>query len=668
MSHLITPASDRVDAAPAAPALLTAQARTLYARALLIRRFEERLLALFADGKLFGTVHTCIGQELTGLAIAEYLADGDQVFSNHRCHGHYLARTDDVEGLLAEVMGKQTGICGGRGGSQHICSGGFFSNGIQGGIAPISTGLAFSHRLRADHNIVVVFIGDGTLGEGVLYESFNIASKWHVPLLVVLENNLYAQSTSQSETLAGSIGARAAAFGIETFHASTWDVDDLVRTAERSVSHVRTNGSPAFLQIDTYRLMAHSKGDDDRDRDEVKHYWSMDLLARFIAEDAEAPAIDAAVTARLDDAVRSAMAAPFTCASDTELPVAAAAVRWRPAPNGAAGERVVETLRNALERNMARDPRIVLLGEDIRSPYGGAFKVTRGLSDRFPDRVYNTPISEAGLVGVGIGLAMNGLRPVCELMFGDFIALAADQIINHASKFPYMYNGQVSIPLIVRTPMGGRRGYGATHSQSLEKHFLGLPQTLVLALNTRVDPGTVYDRLFESIDRLALVIENKTMYGQRLPGDAPAGFTVEHSDELFPTVRIRADAPADVTILCYGGLLPEVEQAISEAFDAEEIICEVICPTQLYPFDPAAVVDSVRATGRLLIIEEGASFSAFGAEVVSQLSEHSPGILRALKRLSAPGHPIPSCGPLEKELLPGTPHLRLAITEMCTRG
>src|SRR5919197_3634460 len=155
---------------------------TLYAKAMLIRSVEERLLTLFAEGKLFGTVHTCIGQEWTGVAVAAALQKGDLLFSNHRGHGHYLAWTDDVEGLIAELMGKQTGMCGGRGGSQHICSQGFFSNGIQGGIVPVAAGLAFAQKLTGMPHITVVCIGDGTLGEGVLYETLNIAAKWELPL------------------------------------------------------------------------------------------------------------------------------------------------------------------------------------------------------------------------------------------------------------------------------------------------------------------------------------------------------------------------------------------------------------------------------------------------------------------------------------------------------
>ena len=170
-------------------------------------------------------------------------------------------------------MGKPSGVCGGRGGSQHLCSKGFFSNGIQGGIVPVAAGLAMTLKLRKPGNIGVVFIGDGTLGEGVIYETMNIASKWQLPLLIVLENNLYAQSTSQTQTLAGDICARAAAFGIETTHSSTSDPLKLLQTAKQCVEQVRKESRPHFLCIDTARLMAHSKGDDNRDKKEIEQYW-----------------------------------------------------------------------------------------------------------------------------------------------------------------------------------------------------------------------------------------------------------------------------------------------------------------------------------------------------------------------------------------------------------
>ena len=637
----------------------------LYAKAILIRSVEERLLALFAEGKLFGTVHTCIGQEWTGVAVAAALREGDLLFSNHRGHGHYLAWTDDVEGLIAEIMGKQTGMCGGRGGSQHMCAKGFFSNGIQGGIVPVAAGLALAQKLQGLPNVTVVFIGDGTLGEGVLYETLNIAAKWELPLLIVLENNLYAQSTAQHQTLAGDICARAAACGITTAHSNTWNPDDLLLITAESVDEVRRSGRPLFLRIDTYRLMPHSKGDDDRDPQEVQRYHEKDPLVLFLQESnpEDVAQLNARYQARIDMAVASADAASYAAASGSvdDVPVLTPP-EWQPT-RIATPERLVHLLHAALQRNMQQYDRIVLLGEDIEGPYGGAFKVTKTLSTTFPGRVRNTPISEAALVGLGNGLALHGWLPVCEIMFGDFLALAFDQWLNHAAKFRYMYNEQVRVPLIVRTPMGGKRGYGPTHSQSLEKHFLGVPGTRVLALHARYDPGLVYDTLFATIDRPTLVIENKLLYGVRVSDQTPAGFVLEHTTDLFPTTRLRPVGPPDVTILCYGGLVHEVERAVERLFDEHEVICEVLCPLQLYPLNPWPLVASVQQSGRLLVVEEGISFAAFGAEVVAQLMENAPGVVRQVRRLAAPLHPIPSCGPLERALLPGEQQVIEAVVQ-----
>ncbi|MBS0266737.1 MAG: pyruvate dehydrogenase [Planctomycetes bacterium] len=642
----------------------------LYAQAILIRAVEERLLQLFSQGKLFGTVHTCIGQEWTGVAVGAQLRDQDWVVSNHRCHGHFIARTDDVDGLLAEVMGKETGVCGGRGGSQHLYAHGFLSNGVQGGILPVAAGLAMSQKLAGQGGLTVVFMGDGTLGEGAVYETLNIASKWNLPLLVVLENNQYSQSTRQAETLAGDICARAAAFGIATRHSNTEHPAQLLNEVEAAIASIRQDQRPVFLRVDTYRLMAHSKGDDDRNPQEIAEYRARDPLTKYTETQPEAAARALqAATARIDAAVAAAEEAAFPAVATPgwSISTGATPVTWSRGKI-AQPERNVTLIRNALHRALESDPRVVLLGEDIESPYGGAFKATRGLSETFPGRVRNMPISESLIVGLGNGLALGGWKPVCEIMFGDFLTLCADQLINHASKFRYMYNDQTQVPLIVRTPMGGRRGYGPTHSQSIEKHFLGLPDVRVLAVHHRHDAGDIYDRLFARNGQPTLVIENKVLYGQRITDELPVGFYLEHSDENFPTTRLRPDAPADVTIVCYGEMLREVEDAIVKLFDEHEIVCEVICPAQLYPLNLDPILDSLGGSRRVLVVEEGVGFAGFGAEVISQLAERAAGTLLRARRLACPEQPIPACAQMEKEMLPKSDSIVRTIVEMVSHA
>ena len=244
----------------------------------LIRKFEEMLLDLFSKGKLFGTTHTYVGQEAIAVSVMAHLGEADVVFSNHRCHGHFLAKEDDPEGLLAEIMGRKNGVVGGRGGSQHLHKNNFYSNGVQGGTVANALGMAFAEKYNQTGNIVVVFMGDGTWGEGISYEVMNMASIWGVPLLVVVENNRYAQSTPVELNLAGSILQRVQAFNIGTAEVESNDVSVLYPTFEEAVRFVREKQKPFVQIVNTYRLNAHSKGDDDRSKDEVKKWWKKEPL------------------------------------------------------------------------------------------------------------------------------------------------------------------------------------------------------------------------------------------------------------------------------------------------------------------------------------------------------------------------------------------------------
>jgi acetoin:2,6-dichlorophenolindophenol oxidoreductase subunit beta len=326
---------------------------------------------------------------------------------------------------------------------------------------------------------------------------------------------------------------------------------------------------------------------------------------------------------------------------------------------------VLNALNSALKKAMESDQRVILIGEDLLDPYGGAFKVTRGLSSAFPDRVLPTPISEAGIVGLATGMAMRGLRPVVEIMFGDFVTLVADQVINHAAKFSWMYNEQVKVPLVIRTPMGGRRGYGPTHSQSLEKHFLGVPGLRVLAPSSLGDPGKLLLQAIHS-EEVVLFVENKLLYAVNIkePAALP-DFEIRQSDgdtyemgsvNVSPsyTLTIKG-APQPVLTLATYGYMAElaIEAAFRLAFD-HEIFIELVVLTQLAPFRLEPVLTSVGKTGRLLAAEEGNHALGWGAEVVAQAAETLGSQLRKADRLGALNLPIPSSSALEQTVLPST--------------
>jgi TPP-dependent pyruvate/acetoin dehydrogenase alpha subunit len=241
----------------------------LYRSLYRIRRFEETVLDKYTHGIFFGTTHTYLGQEANAVGVLNSIQENDIIFSNHRCHGHYLAYGGDAYALFAELMGRSTGVCGGRGGSQHLHWRNFYSNGIQGGIIPIATGMALAEKYKHSGSVTIAFLGDGTLGEGIIYEAFNMASLWKVPILYVLENNHIAQTTHVDLSLAGNIPGRFNAFGIPSFQFDTSDVLEILPVASNLLSRVRQEQSPYALIIDTHRFGPHSKGDDTRDADLV---------------------------------------------------------------------------------------------------------------------------------------------------------------------------------------------------------------------------------------------------------------------------------------------------------------------------------------------------------------------------------------------------------------
>ncbi|MFN8468785.1 MAG: thiamine pyrophosphate-dependent dehydrogenase E1 component subunit alpha [Caldilineaceae bacterium] len=309
-----------------------------YAQMTLIRQTEQAFFDLYARGLMAGTVHTSIGQEACAVGVVAALdRERDVIFSSHRAHGHFLAYCDDVDGLVAELLGRRTGVVGGVGGTQHLHTRNLYTNGIQGGIVPNAVGAALAEKLNGSGAIVTVFLGDGTLGEGVVYESMNLASLWQLPLLFVLEDNHYAQSTPKHIEHAGSLADRPRAFGIATHDltggpthtmAAALDVSEVYAAACTAVAYVRDRCAPYFLALPTYRLAPHSKGDDTRLSEELAAAWSRDPLERLGSrlDPGEREELDAAAAARVQKAIDAALAeAPQSLAQFAE------GARWQPA-------------------------------------------------------------------------------------------------------------------------------------------------------------------------------------------------------------------------------------------------------------------------------------------------------------------------------------------------
>jgi pyruvate/2-oxoglutarate/acetoin dehydrogenase E1 component len=318
------------------------------------------------------------------------------------------------------------------------------------------------------------------------------------------------------------------------------------------------------------------------------------------------------------------------------------------------------SLNKALFRIFEADSRVYLFGQDLLDPYGGAFKVTKGLQAKFPDRVYTTPISEAGTTGVACGMAMRGFKPIVELMFGDFITLACDQIINHAAKFGQMYNHQVSIPLLIRTPMGGGRGYGATHSQSLEKIFLGIPGIKVIAPSHFHDPGALLENEIQRQVSPTLFIEHKLLYPKEIfKGSAELSIETRFDLEGYPVSCVRnfSEGNPDVMIISYGGNSILIETVLRKM--APEEIKILACFPALISSVPISVLkDLIEDCGNIILIEEGTGLFGWTSEVAAQLYYHfSDKIDRPIQRLCSLDSIIPSSKILESQVFPNEKNL-----------
>lgn len=645
---------------------------TLYREMLRIRRFEERLEELVAQGRIGGTTHLCIGQEAVPVGVSACLAREDLVVSNHRGHGHLLAKGARADRALAEIAGRATGYCKGKGGSQHVAVpeiGHMGSNGITGGGIPIAIGLALAQKRLGTGRCVVSYIGDGACNTGNFHESLNLAALWQLPVVFVVENNCYAMSTPVEKTSACDSftewGSRYR--GMECARVDGNDVLAVEEAFSPLAERARSLQGPALLECLTYRQSGHSKSDARvyRTREEEAQWKEKDplrVLGRASAlPKAEREAIEAYVEAEIGEAVDYALESPAgdmgVALSDLSVPGLADLDGSAAASRFETGQEVTmtEALRETLRGELLHDERVHLIGEDI-GVYGGAFGVTRGLLAEFgEERLRETPISESSFVGLSVGASAGGLRPVCELMFGDFVACCMDSLINHGAKFRYMYAGKIQTPFTLRMPVGRRNGYGGTHSQSLEALLVHVPGIQVLFPSTVEDAVGLLRTAIRS-DVPVAFLEHKLLYPQkgRWPG----------KDTLIPFGKARLDREgSDLTIVTYGHPLGFVREA-ADLLQSRGHSIEILDLRSLAPYDREAVIQSVSKTGRMLFVQEATGVSGLCDRVISDIGPEVFPYLRApLSKVTGAHCPMPSSPMLEDLVMPDARQvLRAALT------
>jgi 2-oxoisovalerate dehydrogenase E1 component len=630
----------------------------MHRRMLVIRGFEQRVAALYRDGEVPGFVHLSIGQEATAVGACWPLRPTDVITSTHRGHGHCLAKGLDPLGMFAELMGKDRGTNRGRGGSMHIADpklGIFGANGIVAAGLPIAVGAAAAAQLRADGGVAVAFFGDGAAAQGAFHEALNLAAVWQLPAIFFCENNGYAEFSPTSTQHAATLDQRAAGYGVAYVAVDGNDVTATAATMEDTILAVRAGGGPFVVEATTYRWHGHYEGDPERYRsDDEKREWEArdPLLAherRLRAVDVgddEIKALEGSVADELDAAVTAArrLASP-PAATLTDFVVRTRPVRAEPPPppEDAPVFRTMDAIRAALKAELTVDERVFVAGIDVGAG-GNVFGLTRGLADQFGARVRDTPISEMAIVGLGVGAAMAGMRPVVELMYLDFLGVCFDQLLNQAAKLPFMTGGAAEMALTVRTQFGAGRSSGSQHSQSLEVLLAHIPGLSVVMPST---PADTYGLLRAAIQdpNPVVFIENRLLYGMK--GPQPP------EDHLVPIGASAVVRPGtDITVVSISRMVHEAVAA-AERVEGEGISVEVIDLRTVAPLDVAPILASVHKTSRLLIAHEAVVPFGIGAEIAATVAREGFWDLDApIERIGAAATPAPYAPELERAWLP----------------
>jgi 2-oxoisovalerate dehydrogenase E1 component len=639
----------------------------LHRRMLVIRGFEERVAALYRDGEVPGFVHLSIGQEASAVGACWPLGRADVITSTHRGHGHCLAKGLDPPGMFAELMARDDGTNRGRGGSMHIADptlGIFGANGIVGAGLPIAVGAAVAAQLRADGTVAVAFFGDGAVAHGTFHEAVNLAAVWHLPVIFFCENNGYAEFSPAATQHAATLEQRAGGYGIDFVAV---DGNDVVATATAMtdvVDDVRAGRGPVMVEATTYRWHGHYEGDPERYRseDEVREWAERDPLvvnARQLADagvaDAVVDAMRHAVAHELDAAVEAARLASSPPVSSLHDFVARPrADLAEPAAPGVDAPvfRTMDAVHNALEHELAVDDRVFVAGIDVAAG-GNVFGLTRGLRDRFGERVRDTPISESAIVGVAVGSAMAGMRPVVELMYLDFLGVCLDQLLNQAAKLPFMTGGAAPMALTVRTQFGAGRSSGSQHSQSLEALLAHIPGLTVVMPST---PADTYGLLRAAIQdpNPVVFIEHRLLYGMK--GPRPT------EDHLVPIGRAAVVRPGDdVTVVSVSRMVHEAHAAAELVAD-DGLSVEVIDLRTVAPLDTTTILESVARTSRLVIAHEAVVPFGIGAEIAATVASEAFWDLDApIERVGAAATPPPYAPELERAWLPDRDDIAAAI-------
>jgi pyruvate/2-oxoglutarate/acetoin dehydrogenase E1 component/TPP-dependent pyruvate/acetoin dehydrogenase alpha subunit len=703
-----------------------------------IRYFEEKVYDLLGQNVIKGASHLYAGQEAIATGAIAAIERGDVIGSTHRGHGHCGAignkyadterdRQNHWNAMMAELMGKETGYCKGRGGSMHIAEvehqNNLGSTGIVGGNQPPAVGAALAEKFKKSGKVVLSFFGDGSSNTGTFHESMNMAATLKVPLVAIIENNLYGMSVPFSGSpvegtrCASSIedvAVRAAAYDVPAMIVDGQDVVAVFLAIRKAVERARKESLMMMVECKTYRWYGHSRSDprEYRTKAEEKAWHERDpvivlrnkLTSEGFCTEAELDQIKDKAFAAIETATQFGMDSPLPNPADVAKDVyveetyparlieeekktagrvreATAAFEKFVASSGAKTKKeaveqaraqiksqygmnvmnIAQAVSAAQADEMRRDERVFVFGEDV-GLYGGAYQATRGLLAEFgKERVIDTAISEAAIAGAAVGAALRGMRPVAEIMYVDFVTIAMDQLVHVGAYNRYMFGGKAKVPMVLRTEGGVGRCIAAHHSESLEAWLMHTPGLYVVMPSTPYDAKGLLRAAIQS-DNPVVFIEHKATYGQT--GPVPEG------DYIIPLGVADIKRPGnDATIVSYCRMAMRALDAAKILADKHGIDAEVIDVRTLKPLDMKTIAESVRRTGKLITVSEGFCWCGAGREIAGQYMEYDFGDgTRGFDyldgrpiNLAARDVPPPMSEPLEEASIPSVQQIVEAV-------
>ncbi len=695
-----------------------ASLRWMLQQLILIRRFEEKLLELKNADCIHGPVHTSIGQEGIAAGLGCALRPADKMTGTHRAHHQYLAKVlsalrpadydplrdgltaemrREVRVLLAEIMGLAEGCSGGRGGSMHLvhtAAGVAGTNAIVAGGVAHGTGIAWADKQQGRDTMTIAFFGDGAMYQGVLDEASNLAKLWQAPVVYCIENNRYSVGTTLTQSCSAKhLSEKALAYGMPGLQVDGMNPLAVQLAFEYIWQHRADGWLPCYLDAQTYRYLHHA-GDRAgstygyREKDEEARWKERDPLAQIVRQLTRRGLIDDGAVQRLEEnarrAVDEAVAHCTVTAGDGAIRVREEL--WPTTESlivGIRDEKLAElggfveqedvpcpreikfsdAIAEVTGRWLEREPLAYVCGEEVANMGGGAYGATKGLAKLYPDRVRNTPISEAGFTGLAAGAAMNGMRPIVEIMFSSFVLVAADQLLNQIGQLTHIYGGHVAMPLVVRTRIAIGVGYGAQHSLDPVALFHLFPGWRILAPTTAFD----YIGLFNVAMRAkspTLMVEHHEFYNQkfRVPEGTP--------DYLVRPGKAKVLRPGkDVTVLAYSsGVLRATEaaaQLAAEGVDAEVIDLRTL---DTHSLDFATIGASLEKTGMLVTVEQAPATNSIGGKIATAcMQRFFDAFDGAPVTVAGPDIPLPVSRLGELACLPTTAHVAAAIRRAARR-